>query len=67
MQSIIHLDDYTPLHPIFSEFEDLYRALSNNDEVSLLSDVFDSSLSSFEETFNVYGNCTRHFTYVDKN
>ena len=72
MQTIKHPKNYKYIHPIFSEFERLYTALSNNDQTKLsclfdADGTFETSLRPFEDVFNEYGNCEIHLNYSDKN
>ena len=71
MQTIVHSKGYRYIHPIFDEFDRLYTALSNNDEVEhkqlvKVDDTFETSLEPFEDIFNEYGNCERKLKYADK-
>ena len=66
MQTIIHEGTYEYLHPIFLDFELLYRELSNNDEPNRLigGNVFDRSMNVFEGIFNLYGDCEKQLNYT---
>ena len=71
MQTIVYPKGYKFIHPIFTEFDKLYTALSNNDtpkHTSLIqaNNTFDSSLKQYEDVFNQYGNCQIHLQYSEK-
>ncbi len=70
MQTIVYPKGYKFIHPIFTEFDKLYTALSNNDDrqkqLIPVVECFDESLRCYEDVFNQYGNCQRHLRYSNK-
>ena len=67
MQTIVHEGMYSYIHPIFFQFETLYRELSNNDdEERRIVNQFIPEMKVFEDIFNEYGECERHLTYTSQ-
>ena len=61
MQTIVHEGMYSYIHPIFFQFETLYRELSNNDdEDRRFGNCFIPEMKMFEDIFNEYGECLYH-------
>ena len=66
MQTIVHEGMYSYIHPIFLQFELLYRELSNcDDEARRIMMIFDADMRVFEDIFNEYGNCKRELCYAN--
>lgn len=66
MQSIKHQTNYSYIHPIFEEIEQLYSALSEKLQNKSFLESFDKSLKSLQDIFNSYGTCEYDLAFSDK-